>query len=323
MHRSGSSVITRGLQALGVDLGDHLMPPARNNNEKGFFEDLDIYWLNVRLLERLGSNWHRLDWFDARRLAFGTEFAEERAHAASILKRKMTGVNVFAFKDPRTAILLPFWQAVFKNMDVEPRYLLTVRNPLGCAFSIAARDKYHPVVGVYLWARHMIEAVVQTERYPRIFVSYTRMMEDPVHELNRIAAWLDLTPTDRDNHRVSDFCKCFLDTQLRRQNYNFADLKRSVLAPSFVIELYEALQSWVSLEPSESLDTNRHCWEQMNSRLRALKPIHRLALQFSGEEASNFDFSEIIQMAHDLERPSFQQRESEIFLMHDVPKLVE
>lgn len=37
MHRSGTSAVARGLKALGVELGEHLMPPAANNNEKGFF----------------------------------------------------------------------------------------------------------------------------------------------------------------------------------------------------------------------------------------------------------------------------------------------
>ena len=38
-HRSGTSATAGSLQALGVELGDKLMPPARDN-PKGFFEDL-------------------------------------------------------------------------------------------------------------------------------------------------------------------------------------------------------------------------------------------------------------------------------------------
>ena len=49
MHRSGTSAITRGLMVLGVELGDHLMPPAPNNNDKGFFEDIDVNAINVEL----------------------------------------------------------------------------------------------------------------------------------------------------------------------------------------------------------------------------------------------------------------------------------
>ncbi|MCW1935103.1 hypothetical protein OMD46_00125 [Pseudomonas sp. MDMC_285] len=38
MHRSGTSVVTRTLEALGISLGENLMPPAENNNEKGFLK---------------------------------------------------------------------------------------------------------------------------------------------------------------------------------------------------------------------------------------------------------------------------------------------
>ena len=41
MHRSGTSAVARGLKALGVDLGENLMPPVEGNNEKGFWEDRD------------------------------------------------------------------------------------------------------------------------------------------------------------------------------------------------------------------------------------------------------------------------------------------
>ena len=55
MHRSGTSAITRGLQTLGVNLGSSLIPPD-DNNEKGFFEDIEINSFNNQLLSALGSD---------------------------------------------------------------------------------------------------------------------------------------------------------------------------------------------------------------------------------------------------------------------------
>ena len=60
MHRSGTSAITRGLSALGVPLGNNLMPPMLNNNDKGFFEDLEINELNTELLTALNRDWDSL-----------------------------------------------------------------------------------------------------------------------------------------------------------------------------------------------------------------------------------------------------------------------
>ena len=53
MHRSGTSTIARALQTMGVSLGDKLMPAADGDNPKGFFEDTDIYALNVEMLHAL------------------------------------------------------------------------------------------------------------------------------------------------------------------------------------------------------------------------------------------------------------------------------
>ena len=41
MHRAGTSVVARGLMALGLDLGDSLMNADVRMNARGFFEDLD------------------------------------------------------------------------------------------------------------------------------------------------------------------------------------------------------------------------------------------------------------------------------------------
>src|ERR671922_675098 len=60
MHRSGTSVIARGLRVLGVELGNRLMPPFEGNNSKGFWEDLDINQLNIEMLHFLKSDWHFL-----------------------------------------------------------------------------------------------------------------------------------------------------------------------------------------------------------------------------------------------------------------------
>ena len=51
--RSGTSAITRGLQALGVELGDQLRP-AGGKNPTGFFEDESLMKVNKRLRKALG-----------------------------------------------------------------------------------------------------------------------------------------------------------------------------------------------------------------------------------------------------------------------------
>ena len=49
-HRSGTSAITRGLQVLGVELGDQLIPSAVVNNEKGYWGNFDPNAWKIELL---------------------------------------------------------------------------------------------------------------------------------------------------------------------------------------------------------------------------------------------------------------------------------
>ena len=49
MHRSGTSVTTRIINLLGVDLPQALVPPA-DNNPTGYWESRDLLTLHDRLL---------------------------------------------------------------------------------------------------------------------------------------------------------------------------------------------------------------------------------------------------------------------------------
>jgi hypothetical protein len=52
--RSGTSAITRGLGALGVELGDKLRGATMLKNPTGFYEDTDLLRINKRLKGILG-----------------------------------------------------------------------------------------------------------------------------------------------------------------------------------------------------------------------------------------------------------------------------
>ena len=60
MHRSGTSAITRALMALGVDLGSSLLPPDKDINDAGYWEDVDLNRLNMEMLHALQTDWHHL-----------------------------------------------------------------------------------------------------------------------------------------------------------------------------------------------------------------------------------------------------------------------
>jgi len=58
MHRSGTSVVARAMNLLGVSLGkpEHIMRAAEDNNAEGFWENQLITDLNDEILARIGVN---------------------------------------------------------------------------------------------------------------------------------------------------------------------------------------------------------------------------------------------------------------------------
>ena len=65
VHRSGTSVLAAGLEALGISLG-RKSEWVNEDNPKGFFENQDITPFNERLLRFLHARWDN-PLFDCRR----------------------------------------------------------------------------------------------------------------------------------------------------------------------------------------------------------------------------------------------------------------
>ena len=64
-HRSGTSVTTRLVSYLGFNLGENLMEP-NNDNPKGYFEDIDIYNFNEKILKLIKRSWYDSDSIDSK-----------------------------------------------------------------------------------------------------------------------------------------------------------------------------------------------------------------------------------------------------------------
>jgi len=185
MHRSGTSVIARGMRVLGVQLGNNLMP-ATQDNPKGYWEDLDINTLNIEMLNFLKNDWHFLTPIrseDVDVLRRNGYFLR----ALEIIRKKMAAAPVFGFKDPRVTRLLPFWKEIFAYDQLNTHYILTIRHPLSVCKSLTKRDGFEFEKGYLLWLEHVIGSLVGTERENRVRIDYDYFMHTPETEFTRVA----------------------------------------------------------------------------------------------------------------------------------------
>lgn len=223
MARSGTSAIARGMQALGIELGENLEAPNALWNPKGFFEDVDIVFkINRAVLFALNYTWMSVNLVD--KLCKDNEnLVGIKKLAIDLLKERIKHTNHWGFKDPRTAKLLPFWQEIFQSLSLKDHYIIVLRNPLSCAASYKRVSGVDIEVGLMLWLMHLLPAIDGSNGKPRIMVSYERMLKNPHGELNRIKTFFNLD--DLTNPlEVDKYAKEFLDKKLHHFDYEEADL---------------------------------------------------------------------------------------------------
>ena len=237
MHRSGTSATTRGLEVLGVELGNRLMPAIEGNNAKGFWEDIDLNALNIEMLQALGSDWHHLSPVSTHDVQSLCRLGFE-LRAVELLRSKLADASVFGFKDPRVAKLLPFWQQIFGHCQIEVGYVLPVRHPRSVFKSLQSRDGMGAGLSYLLWLGHVLQSLADSAGTNRILLDFDRLMQSPERELSRIARQFDLQV---DQKALQRYQTAYLDQSLRHTVYDVRDLSLDPDCPPMVREVYAAL----------------------------------------------------------------------------------
>jgi hypothetical protein len=297
MHRSGTSAITRAVQALGVDLGNDLLK-AQSDNPKGFFEDRDILKLNNKILSAANRDWQNLEPLDADLLA-DQKFARFRSEADDLLKKKLREKHTLCIKDPRLSILMPFWRSVFEDLDLRVSYVVAVRNPLEVAQSLYTRDALPIETGILLWSTYMLQALEATRGQQGLLVSYEQILQDPLAQLNRMAKALDLPAPEEASPEIREFVESFLDMGLRNQVVSDDELRQSERVYAPVSNLYQSLRSHAEANLSGETLLSDPASASLINDFRDLKPVYHLIDRLR-EEASQADLlRHTTQKAHD------------------------
>ncbi len=189
MHRAGTSLCAKIINRLGVELGSPLLLPSVDNPD-GFWEHREIMECHEALLEYLGACWDTI-W--SVRPAINEDLQNEAARSiiirmkAVIVEQLQTSGGVWAFKDPRTACFLPLWTSLFKDLGVEPIWILAVRDPRAVAASLHARNRLPVEIAELLWSEHYLNALRHLGPCISCVVHYEKWFTSPRHQLNDLA----------------------------------------------------------------------------------------------------------------------------------------
>jgi hypothetical protein len=188
MHRSGTSAITSVVGLFGPDVGKSGDLMAANEaNERGYWESRKLTEFQESLLEKLGGDWKtppplRLGWERDWRLVRRVGLARR------IFDDVYGGVEQWVWKDPRTALLLPFWR---RALRLDPLVVGIFRNPLEVADSLAARDAMPKPQALRLWETYNRAVLVNARGLPAFFTSYEDLLGDSIAVARDLGRFLE------------------------------------------------------------------------------------------------------------------------------------
>jgi hypothetical protein len=174
MGRSGTSLLARIVAAVPIPMGFELVGP-NPNNPYGHFEDREIVELHKRILERdLGHNW-----IVSRTTRFGKK---DSAHAKRLIARRQP-LATWGFKDPRTSLFLPDWDALLSD----PIYLFVWRPCAEVVASCAKRSRlilppwrslFEGSGGMRRRVKHTSRAFMRQRAFTNAWLLYNRCILD-------------------------------------------------------------------------------------------------------------------------------------------------
>ena len=271
--RSGTSIVTRAIQSVGVDIGNDFKPPSRKN-PTGFFEDVALLKLSKRLRRTLGlrpDSLRLLDdevWTSPSVMPFYEEFA-------TTINHRFGDAPIWGFKYARTMRLLPFWVRLFANMNISPSYVMPIRNPLSVARSRKKLDAHRGVQANsdLEWLVNVVPYFDRVQNSNLVVIDYDRLMEDPTAQLRRLAERLELPLSDQAQQDISFFANSFIKPGLKHSHFSLDDLQSASSINVLVRDAYVWLDRLSRDDIQASSADLWRAWSKFDVGVSELGPI--------------------------------------------------
>jgi hypothetical protein len=249
MHRSGTSAISGVFSHLGVLMGKKLFKAQKGVNERGFFENSLVVSLNERLFEKLESSWD--DPLGAQKDIMKCDTTDEFIRAKQLLISEYDKAIYWGIKDPRTSVLLRFWQKVFDDLKITPHYLIMVRHPMDVFRSLEKRDKFSIEKSLILWVHYTLASFKDYHENSHSVMLYDSLMNDTE---NQIEICLEKYAPKLQS-KVSDACS-FISIGLRNHSAQSSEYISKDLICEIASSLYNcASESQINKQEIEAIET--------------------------------------------------------------------
>ncbi|MFB6367612.1 hypothetical protein ACFCP7_26925 [Paenibacillus elgii] len=229
MHRSGTSVLTRAINLLGVDIGpsEQIIQPLAGNNPEGFWEHLGIVETHEKILQYFSSYWDTASplpekWWQSN------DIEPYKADLKKIISEQFLDKQVWSWKDPRTCLMLPLWQEILNELQIEINYIISLRNPLDVANSLIKRDNFSIDKSLGIWTLYTLSALYWTIDTKRIIIQFDDLLENWELTLREISDLFDIKwPLGEAEIKLTENMNSFIKPRLRHSQSSLDDLLAS------------------------------------------------------------------------------------------------
>ncbi len=191
MHRSGTSIVGGLVNKMGLKTGGPLIQAAEDN-EKGFFERIDVVLQNDELMRKQGISYsnHMYNYDDLVAIKdilnskddLGNKFFNEGKRGLKFLNDPNN--YPWMLKDPRMCVTFRTW---FPFLNFIPAVLFTYRHPMDVAQSFFKRYEHLPIgKSLRMWYVYNRRAIQQSHDLCRVTTSHRAVMTQPLVEMDRI-----------------------------------------------------------------------------------------------------------------------------------------
>ncbi|MBM3856976.1 MAG: hypothetical protein FJ390_03325 [Verrucomicrobia bacterium] len=247
VRRSGTSALIKGLETMGVSIVDQAATPFNSFNPTGYWEDVEIHHLNMKLVHALNClqpRWRSIIPLSEKEADFLCEQGFLKQGVELLLSKISAVSKPLGLKDPRFSMLLPFWKRVFKECHLNVSFLISLRDPFSAIASMEsfARESEpinnHYEKFLWTWISFLLGCLEGTAGEKRILVDYQDLLTQPDFQIKRIAAAFHL---EVQEELLKKYSTNFLDPLLC--HFKMTEFSRNHLNhdQKIALEIYEQL----------------------------------------------------------------------------------
>lgn len=229
--RCGTSMASRSINLIGVDLGEGFVKPNKTN-PKGFWEHKKIVNIHRNIKKELGTLPFPKGWLNFK------EILPFKQKMKNLIIDEFSRKALWGWKDPRTSENIDMWKEILNELNVEGNYLIMIRNPVDVAASFKRAYNRKEDTALKQWQIRTLLSLKGTVGENRIIIDYDDMIEDSFGTLKRISDHFSL-PWTFDEQALREELNSFIDPTLRHSRTTLKKLDKNPNINKDIKKLYK------------------------------------------------------------------------------------